>query len=160
MREIRFRGKRLDNGDWVYGYMIGTDVIVGEIIEFCDEYFNTEFWWKVDPETVGQYTGLKDRNGKEIYEGDIVRYKPGWNELIGVVCFGHYSQDGSGGEYSPRSCVGFYVERKVIIPDEWDNGEVYTREEEEQMSIAEQEYEIIGNIYEHPHLMKGDGNDA
>ena len=158
MREIKFRGRRIDNGEWVYGYLIGQDVIVGDIVEFTDEYFNTEFWYKVDPETVGQYTGLKDRNGNPIYEEDIVRYKPSWNELIGVVCFGHYSQDGSGGEYGPRPCVGFYVERKIIIPDELDDGEVYPREEEEQMSIAEEEYEIIGNIYENPELLKGDEN--
>jgi len=156
MREVRFRGKRLSDGKWVYGsyqadvLCLGKHTIIYGDLEgfYCED--------EVDPETVGQYTGLKDKNGREIYEGDIVRYKPGWNELIGVVCFGHYSQDGSGGEYSPRSCVGFYVERKVIIPDEWDNGEVYPREEEEQMSIAEQEYEIIGNIYENPELLKGD----
>ena len=71
-RQILFRGKRTDNGEWVYGYLIGNNVIVGEVVDFDDDYFNTEFWYKVDPETVGQFTGLTDKNGTKIFDGGII----------------------------------------------------------------------------------------
>lgn len=71
MREYKFRGKRIDSGEWVYGNLIGTDVIVGDIVEFNDEYFNTEFWYKVDSKTVGLFTGLYDDSDASIETGEF-----------------------------------------------------------------------------------------
>ncbi|MEK4456864.1 hypothetical protein [Paenibacillus sp. FSL R10-2748] len=76
MRDIKFRGKRVDNGEWVHGYLIGEDVIVGEIVEWDSEYFCTEFWQKVDPETVGQFIDLPNYG---VWEGDIYEFTRPWS---------------------------------------------------------------------------------
>ena len=127
-REILFRAKRSDNGEWIYGYLIGNNVIVGEVVDFDEDYFNTEFWYKVDPETVGQFTGLTDKNGTKIFEGDIVRfYDDSEDELTNgvVVCNADFCS----------FCVSMKGHEDVMLMTHW-------------------QYEVIVNIYDNLELLK------
>ena len=81
MREILFRGKRLDTGEWVEGDLWNGKSALVFARDGCP---GGPSWNEVDPATVGQFTGLLDKNGKRIFEGDIVHYlyEPGkgyWN---------------------------------------------------------------------------------
>lgn len=75
MRQIKFRGRRLDNGKWIYGYLAD-----GYYINDINAPVRTVI--EVDSHTVGQFTGLLDRNGKEIYEGDIITLKENYPRVI------------------------------------------------------------------------------
>ncbi|ATO28923.1 hypothetical protein RA13_13685 [Bacillus atrophaeus] len=102
-----------------------------------------------------QYTGLKDtKNGREIYEGDVIEVFKAYKSFKAIVKFGNYNQDGSGAEYSPTECIGFYAE--AIQPNQKDEfGCHLISDYEEEMSLLEYDsIEIIGNIYEDPELLE------
>lgn len=139
MREIFFRGKRIDNGEWVEGYfgIKGLD----EFKQYCimvptfhgtdglpvmqsDFYFTDII---VDPLTVGQYTGLTDKNGKKIFEGDIVKGVCYAGETEGIVTFknGYYYIHAYAGYCEQLSRCSHMVE---VIGNIHDNPELYGRE--------------------------------
>lgn len=164
MREIKFRGYAVEEmvgSQWLYGTGI-------HVSTFTDDFFKetgikeeaflfTESGWlQVYKESVGQYVDLLYKNGKEIYEGDIVNCCSHTGEHNAVIKFGEYHQDGSGGEYLGSVCIGFYAEAiNKNATDEWGVRKVMEFEETASLYDFPQ-IEVIGNIHEHPHLLKGD----
>lgn len=159
MREILFHGKRADNGEWVEGDLLQIKYYNKPIIE-CKIMPQTPVSsaYPVIPETVGQYTGLTDKNGKRIFEGDIVRYNTYDDfDCQSVAKFGEYNQDGSAGEYSASKCIGFYVDvDNFTCPDLCEYGSNCFSNYLKQQNILEvaQYCEIIGNIHDNPELME------
>ena len=164
MREILFRGKRIDNDEWVYGSFCmdaveqknGRCGVDGFIRRYDFDKGKMQMH-EVDRETVGQFTGLNDKDGKRIFEGDIIRYNT-FNDFDchSVVKFGEYEQDGSAGEYNPRDCIGWYVEvDNFTCPDWAEDDPIYFNDYLKQQNLIEvsDECEIIGNIWDNPELL-------
>lgn len=138
MREILFRGKRIDNGELVCGLFIKDFEIYGHEDEHSyivthehpSGCFGADIYFEVDPETVGQYTGLTDKNGKRIFEGDIVK---------------HYHDKNFPESYS----------KGVIY---WDEEYLRWKRTSENVKVCiapDCTYEVIGNIHDNPELLKG-----
>jgi len=91
-REILFRGKRVDNGEWVKGYLVVCDkhyyILTGKI-DIINGFPQFEHYLVI-PETVGQYTGLTDKRGKKIFDGDIVKFKHGGEFAEKGIYFRNY----------------------------------------------------------------------
>lgn len=142
MREIKFRGKRLDNGEWVHGDLLHIDgsclIYFGSKDQTSEleidrnyviavEIFRDEIA-VVDPSTIGQYTGLKDKNGREIYEGDIIG---GSNGSI------------NGWEWPFKSEIKWNDEECGFNTPNWGYMD------------STHYYNVLGNIHDNPELLKG-----
>jgi uncharacterized phage protein (TIGR01671 family) len=129
MREYKFRGKRLDNGEWVYGYYYTQIITHAGNRKSRDHFIRTEqnIRYEVDPDTVGQYTGLKDKNGKEICEDDLVAVADytNWEGLYKVA----WDKDGS----------------TYVIEDAYGDREKLCEFEE---------YLVKGNIHDNPEILE------
>lgn len=116
------------------------------------------FFYETQDFEVMQYTGLKDKNGKEIYEGDILKTSYAYEEdYIGIVKFGEYAQDGSGDEYAPAKCFGFYLEmseKDKNKTDEYDY-EIHRSYYYQNSLLQLETLEVIGNIYEDGEVSNG-----
>lgn len=141
MREIRFRGRRIDNGEWVYGWLYSF-VPYGD---FHDRGFmikeDVGDDYEVDPETVGQYAGRKTVvDEKEIYQGDILSFvRASYDGSSQGVETGYVEWSDDASSWIVRENIGSMEEEWMYLILHNDDG-----------------VEIIGNIYDHPHLLKGE----
>jgi uncharacterized phage protein (TIGR01671 family) len=128
MREIGFRGKRKDNRKWVYGgYMRNIHRDIVAIWEERDD--GTSYGHEVIPETVGEYTGLKDKNGVKVFEGDIVELTHALGKETGVI------------RWSKKECAFMLVKKTGSL-----------------MSLAHASelpecVEVIRNVHDNPELL-------
>lgn len=141
MREILFRGKRKKDGEWVEGNLFIPDN-PDTPTQICIGTYTIRICYEIIPETVGQYTGLTDKNGKKIFEGDIVKKY----EELAVVIFSLEDVGSCGCCYSEFDGTGFMA-KKIHQRFEYKN---------EYLSL---DSEVVGNIHDNPELLKGGGQN-
>lgn len=126
MREILFRGKRVDNNEWVYGFLSKSRGN-NHFLSLCIDHEENGVMLSsiVEPETIGQYTGLSDKSGVKIFEGDIVRY----NGEKHIVVFETRGETG-------------YFGIKIDHIETWGFC----------LSVPAKLMEVIGNIHDNPEL--------
>lgn len=141
MREIKFRGKRLDNGEWEYGDLLQYDdgsVCIGvHSKNYTDDGFNVGQYHHIAPvneDTVGEYTGLKDRKGIAIYEGDVIRSPLSEDKTRPHRIFYHTGN---------AAFMGALIDRKELCYLRLDQDWIYKFGKE-----------VIGNIHDNPELIE------
>ena len=154
MRETLFRGKRIDNGEWIEGSLISNDhgrcfIAIHPSLAFgptSKDEINGETLWgfypffEVDPSTVGQCTGLI-AHGKKIFGGDIVKLNS--PNIIGIICFGKYAKTP---DTLKKTFLGFYI-------DWHDYGMLFRRDIAFYTDQYGVQIEVIGNIHDNPELI-------
>lgn len=138
-RVIKFRGKRIDNGEWVYGSLVVKEDKYYIALSINDNIKRDDYdvyMLEVIPETICQFTGSHDKNGKEIYEGDIIRCKKYVEGNFVDYCIENGFVEFKDGEFGLHRKQGYYQSLKKFL--EYDY-----------------ELEVIGNIYENSELLGG-----
>lgn len=147
MREILFRGKRMDNGEWVKGFPYITHGGEHQIRYYDSESNIENCSHTVIPDTLGRLTGLTDRNGVKIFEGDIIRWRDSTELSVGgqiaEVCYGEYIDADS--HFDDVYSLGFYFKLfdkdKTCATINW-------------LNEYKNNFDIIGNIYDNPELLE------